>query len=134
MSELMTLHPSKFHIPLSNHPVLSRASASHSTNSCHSTSTLSTYAKRFHIRALRHVRESLPDDVAATVACSIISSRLDYCNSLFTGMSAANFAKLQNTLARVLQRRSKHDHITPALIQLHWLPIQQRVTYKLATI
>ena len=52
-------------------------------------------------------------------------------------MSAANFAKLQrvqNTLARVLQRRSEHDHITPALIQLHWLPIQQRVTYKLATI
>jgi len=37
-----------------------------------------------------------------------------------------------NTLARVLQRRSKHHHITPALIQLHWLPIQQRVTYKLA--
>jgi len=62
------------------------------------------------------------DDVAATVACSIINSILDYCNSLFTVMSAANFAKLQrvqNTLARVLQRRSKHDQITPALIQLH---------------
>jgi len=95
----------------------------------------------FHIRALRHVRESLTDDVATTVACSIISSRLDYCNSLFTGMSAANFAKLQhvqNTLALVLQRCSKHDHITPpvspALIQLHWLPIQQRATYKLATL
>jgi len=38
-----------------------------------------------------------------------------------------------NTLARVLQCRSKHDHITPALIQLHWLLIQ-RVTYKLATL
>jgi len=52
-------------------------------------------------------------------------------------MSAANFAKMQrvhNTLARVLQHRSKHDHITPALIQLHWLPIQQRVNYKLATL
>jgi len=32
----------------------------------------------FHIQA----RESLPDDVAATIACSIISSRLDYCIQL----------------------------------------------------
>ena len=37
----------------------------------------------FHIRALRHVRQSLPDDVARIVACSIVNSRLDYCNSLF---------------------------------------------------
>ena len=41
-----------------------------------------TKACLFHIRALRHVRNSLPDDVAKTVACSIIGSRLDYCNSL----------------------------------------------------
>ena len=31
----------------------------------------------FHIRALRHVRDSLPDDVARMVACSIVTSRLD---------------------------------------------------------
>ena len=36
----------------------------------------------FHIRAFHHVRPSLPDDVARTVACSIVQSRLDYCNSL----------------------------------------------------
>ena len=56
----------------------------------------------FHIRALRHVRQSLPDDVAKIVACSIVDSRLDYCNSLFVGMSDRNFKKLQrvqNTLA-----------------------------------
>jgi len=62
----------------------------------------------FHTRALRHVRPSLPDDVAKIVACSIVGSRLDYCNSLFAGMSASNFDKLQrvqNTLARVVLRR-----------------------------
>jgi len=37
----------------------------------------------FHIRALRHVRDSLPEDVAKTVAVSIVTSRLDYCNSLY---------------------------------------------------
>jgi len=48
-----------------------------------------------HIRALRHTRDSLSDGVARTVACSIVSSRLDYYNALYAGMSANNFKKLQ---------------------------------------
>ena len=32
----------------------------------------------FHIRALRHVHQSLPDDVARIVACSVVDSRLDW--------------------------------------------------------
>ena len=94
----------------------------------------------FHTRALRHVRPSLPDDVAKTVACSIVGSRLDYCNSLFAGMSASNFDKLQRvqntqyTLARVVLRRCKYDHISSALAELHWLPVKQRVSFKVATL
>jgi len=52
-------------------------------------------------------------------------------------MSEANFSKLQrvqNTLARVVVRRGKFDHITPTLSELHWLPIRQRVIFKVATI
>jgi len=53
------------------------------------------------------VRASLPDDIARTVACSIVHSLLDYCNALFTGMSEASLSKLQrvqNTLSRVVGR------------------------------
>ena len=92
-------------------------------------------ASYFHIRALRHVSQSLPDDIARTVACSIVGSRLDYCNALYAGMTKQNFAKLQriqNTLARVVLRLGKYEHITPALSELHWLPVEYRVTYKLA--
>jgi hypothetical protein len=81
----------------------------------------------FHIRALRHVRPSLPDDVTRTIACSIVNSRLDYSNSLLSGTSASNLAKLQrvqNTLARVVLRRGKYDHISSALTELHWLPVR----------
>lgn len=88
-----------------------------------------------HIRSLRHIRESLPDEVAKTVACSVIGSRLDYCNAVLSGMSQSNFTKLQrvqNTLARVVLRHRKFEHITPALNELHWLPAQYRVTFKLA--
>ena len=83
------------------------------------------------------MHQSVPDDVARIVACSIVDSRLYYCNSQFVGMTDRNFKKLQrvqNTLARVVLCAGKFEHITPALIQLHWLPVKQRALYKLALI
>jgi len=52
-------------------------------------------------------------------------------------MTKSNFHKLQhvqNTLARVVLRRGKFEHITPALKELLWLPVEHHVTYKLATL
>ena len=57
--------------------------------------------------------------------------------TLFVGMSVPNFKllrRVQNTLARVVLCRRKFEHITTALIDLHWLPVQYPVTYKLATL
>ena len=91
----------------------------------------------FHIRAFRHVRSSLTEGLAKTVACAIVGSRLDYCNSVLYGMSQTNFDKLQrvqNTLARVVTGTTRFDHITPVLEGLHWLPIKSRVSFKLATL
>ena len=93
-------------------------------------------AVHFHVRALKHIRKSLSDDTAKTIACSVISSRLDYCNSLLVGTSARNISKLQsaqNSAARVVLRVKKYDHITPALKKLHWLPVKDRITFKLIT-
>ena len=94
-------------------------------------------ASYFHIRALRHIRSSLTTDVANTIASAIVGSRLDYCNSLLAGTSVSNLARLQlvqNTLARVVARKSRFDHITPVLSGLHWLPICHRINFKIATI
>ena len=55
-------------------------------------------------------------------------------NSLYNGISQANLNKIQriqNTLARVVTNTSKFEHITPILKKLHWLPIKQRIDYKL---
>ena len=65
---------------------------------------------------------------------SLVSSKLDYCNSLYSGISQVNLNKLQriqNSLARVITNTSKYQHITPILKKLHWLPIKQRIDYKL---
>jgi len=63
-----------------------------------------------------------------------VTSRLDYGNALLYGLPASAIQRLQriqNTAARVVTRRKKHDHITPTLETLHWLPVHYRVQYKI---
>ena len=88
----------------------------------------------FHIRDIRRIRHLLPLSAATALANSLVSSKLDYCNSLYSGISQVNLNKLQriqNSLARVITNTSKYQHITPILKKLHWLPIKQRIDYKL---
>ena len=64
--------------------------------------------------------------------------RSELCRILWSliidGISQANLNKIQriqNTLARVVTNTSKFEHITTILKKLHWLPIKQRIDYKL---
>ena len=94
-------------------------------------------ACNYHIWALRHIRRLLPDDVARMLACSIVATRLDYCNSLLHGSSYGNITKLQRvqySLARVVLQAPRLTHAAPLLKSLHWLPIAQRITFKMAVI
>ena len=72
----------------------------------------------FHIRDIRRIRHLLPLSTATALANSLVSSKLDYCNSLYSGISQTNLNKLQriqNSLARVITNTSKYQHITPTL-------------------
>ena len=44
----------------------------------------------YHLRALAHIRQFVSVSSANLIACANISSRLDYCNSLLTGLSSHN--------------------------------------------
>ena len=84
-----------------------------------------------------HIRQSVDFEIAKTIGCAIVGSRLDYCSSILYGTAAGNFKKLQtvqNALARVVSGKRKYDRITPTLIDLHWLPVAHRINFKLATI
>ena len=66
---------------------------------------------------------------------SFITCHLDYCNALFSGITDSLFRRLQsmqNAAARLVTGTRRRDHITPVLRQLHWLPVRQRVDFKLA--
>jgi len=83
------------------------------------------------------VRSSQTSEAAKTLVHAFVSSRLDYCNSLLYGISDGLQTKLQtvqNAAACVVTGTRKFDHITPVLHQLHWLPVWQRITFKLAMI
>ena len=61
----------------------------------------------YHIRDLRQIRKSLSLDLAKQIEVALVSSKLDYCNSLFQKMPEKDIARLQrvqNCPARVLTK------------------------------
>ena len=91
-----------------------------------------------HIRQLRQIRSCLDTSSAIALSNSLVSSHLDYCNSLYYGLPDSSLYKLQrvqNALARVVYPHVKrHHHITPILRKLHWFPIKERILFKIATL
>ena len=64
------------------------------------------------MRDLCRIRKYLTSEVAVLAANALVSSRLDYCNSLFRGLSGFNQHKLQsiqNTLARIVTNHRKYS-------------------------
>ena len=86
----------------------------------------------YHLRQLRSIRRSLSTDATKTLVHSLISSRVDYCNSIFYGATNIVVRRLQSVLnaaARLISNKRKFDHITPVLRdQLHC----QRIEFKIA--
>ena len=86
------------------------------------------------IRNIGMIRKYLNTDATKSLVQAYVTSRLDYCNSLLYGISKELVNKLQrvqNTAARLITRTKKFDHITPILKELHWLPIEERIKYKI---
>ena len=57
-----------------------------------------------------------------------------YPRSLHRFLVTISYYRIQNNAARLVLQKSKRQHVTPLLKQLHWLPIQTRIDYKLATL
>ena len=87
----------------------------------------------FYLKSIAKVRKFLTIDATKCLVQALIVSRVDYCNSVLSGISRVNMRKLQliqNAAARLIYRKKKFDHITPVLFELHWLPIPQRIIFK----
>ena len=84
-----------------------------------------------------HIRDLGALSVAKTIATTLITNRLHYCNFLLYNIASKDILKLQcvqNCLARVFTQSSRFSQSVPLLIYIHWLPVQSRIIFKLCTI
>ena len=60
-----------------------------------------------------------------------------YCNAVLHGAPSGTIHKLQrvqNNAARIVHQAPRRSHAHPLLKELHWLPVEQRISYKLAVL
>ena len=97
----------------------------HISNTCRSS--------YMQLRKINSIRQYLTTNAVKTLVQSVVISRLDYCNSTYIGLPTTTTHKLQlshNAAARIINKTRRHEHITPILQELHWLPIMKRVQFK----
>src|SRR6218665_1028091 len=96
------------------------------------------HACYYQLRQLRTVSRSLTTTAAATLVHSFVTSRLDYCSSLYIGLPATLLNCLDRVLrsaARLISRVSKFDHISAYMRDfLHWLPLRQRIQFRVVVL
>ena len=88
----------------------------------------------YHNRDLWCIRRHLDLDSAKLLANALVSSCLDYCNSLLSGIAETDLTKLQSILncqARVVTKSKLFTRSDPLLRSLHWLPVKYRVYFKI---
>ena len=89
------------------------------------------------IRDLRCIRRYMTFAVPKAIAAALVSSRLDYCNSIYYNIALKDILKFQrvhNCLARVVTRSPRFSQSLPLLKALDWLPVQYRFILKICTI
>jgi len=88
----------------------------------------------FYIRKISRIRPYITTDTCRTLVQSYVTSRLDYGNAILAGLPYTQLSKLelvQNCAARLITGVGMRAHITPVLRDLHWLPIEARIKFKL---
>ena len=102
---------------------------SHITKKC--TTAMLSFQK------IKLIRRYLTKDAATTLVLGLVISHLDYCNSILYGLPDCDinkFQRIQNMSAKLVLKCKKSDSATQCLKDLHWLPIRERIIFKMLTL
>lgn len=87
----------------------------------------------YHLYRISRIRHHLTRDACETAIHALVTSTLDFSNALLMGLPKVQLTRLQliqNSAARLLAGVSRTCHISPIRQQLHWLPIVERIEFK----
>ena len=88
----------------------------------------------YHLRNIAKISKFISSRHCETLIHAFVTSKIDHCNSLLSGLNQNQIQKLQyvqNSAARLLTGTRKQEHITPILKKLHWLPVTARIRFKI---
>lgn len=87
----------------------------------------------YMLKNIFKIRFCINETAAKAGVHSMITSKLDYCNAILYGLQEStlkHFTRVQNLSACFISQHGEYEHITQVLKQLHWLPVYQRICYK----
>ena len=89
------------------------------------------------MKKISKIKHLLHENAMKILRQALVLSKIDYCNSLLLGTPKYNLDKLQcmqNITCGIIHNTGKYDRITPLLMDLHWLKVNERIWYKLVVI
>ena len=88
----------------------------------------------YHLRNIAQISKHVSFRHCETLIHAFVTSKIGHCNILLSGLQQEQVRKLQyvqNSAARLLTGTCKHERITPVLRDLHWLPVHERIRFKI---
>ena len=85
------------------------------------------------LKNIARIHSLLTPEEAKIIVQGLVISKLDYCNTLLLGTSGHQLSRLQmiqNMGCRVIRNLKKHDHVSNAMKEIHWLKVQEWIQYK----
>ena len=82
---------------------------------------------------LSHIKKYLMPEALKRAVHALVSSKLDYCNDLLVSLPKSQIGKLQailNSVAHLISGIKKFEHLTPTLMDLHWLLIEKQILFE----
>ena len=86
---------------------------------------------------IKNIRKYLPQSVTEILVLSTVVSHLDYCNSILAGLPNSEISQMQrvqNIATKLVLGKSKFHSSSECLQELHWLPINKWIQFKVLTL
>ena len=82
---------------------------------------------------INRVKNSFDRDTLRTIISALVLSKLFFCSTVWPNTAATNIKKLQavqNFACRIITKTKKFEHITAALREIKWLPVNEHLHYR----